>query len=242
MNTLEMVGIILGLVGAVGSGPVIASAVSKAADNRRKARLSYLWRLNDHGWAIVKPRYEGRKARIEDILAMQRLRDALTKNRVNQIDIDDDKPIPTDRNIILICGPDANMASAQIEPELRLSMEYGYDKELKKPFIIDHITGLKYCSPSDESGEQKDIALLAKLSFNAHPYIYLLCWGVHGPGTTGAAQMLLEPDFIETIRKGKPHDDFVAIVSVPYKSFDAIEKPTLIYFRKGKDVYRDQRA
>lgn len=237
--TAEMLGIILGIVSVV---PVLTLWFNKAAETRRKSRLSYLWTSNDHGWAIVKPQYEGRKARIEDVLATQKLRDVLAKNKLDVIDIDDDKPIPADRNLILICGPEANKASKRIAPDLQLSFEYRYDKTLKKPHIFDHATGLKFFSPSDESGELKDVALLAKLSSKAHPYVCVLCWGLHGPGTTGAAQMLLEPDFIAAIRKHRPNDDFVSVIGVPYKTFDAIDTPKLITLRKGNDAYRDVRS
>jgi hypothetical protein len=243
MGTVEALGFFLGILGAL---PVVGLAAAKLTDIRRKNKLSYLWRMNDQGWAIIKPRYAERMARIEDVIAAQKLRDWFTRNQIDFVDIDDSKEVPKDRNLILICGPEANKVSAKVASSLHLSFEYRFDRGENRPYIFDHSTGAKLWSPSDESGQSNDLALVAKLTPKGSTNVWVLCWGLHGPGTTGGAQALLESEFIgavrwrpllDVLRNRRRHEDFVAVVGVPYVSFDSTKTPKLHAIRKGADAY-----
>ncbi len=229
----------LTVVGIIGFGGLCTFAGSITATYRNH-RLAHIWRTNTLRWVIIKPQYQGRMARIEDILAAEQFRDTFAKHGIAFTDLDDRKPIPVDHNIIFICGPEANQASAKIARQYPLSIEYRYDAATHLPYFFDHVENKALYSPSDQDkNEHLDLALVAKLTSRNSSSINVFCWGLHGPGTTGAARWLFEDEFLDQCRKEPPTRDFVALISVPYQTFDVVGTPRLQTIRKGIAVYRE---
>ena len=231
---MEVWGIGLGIIGAFGVIPVFVAGITKLGELLTNSHLSYVWRMNSLGWAIIKPRYDQRMARIEDVIATQKIRDFFQRKKIRFIDRDDRDPAPDGLNLICICGPKANKVSSELAPQFPLSWEICVDSA-GTPFLLDHKTKANIYAPN---GQPVHFALLAKVSEKTGNRNFIFCWGLGGTATIGAAQMLFDPVLLTAIRKRKPKQDFAAIVAVPFTSFDTIGTPMLYALRKGPDVYR----
>jgi hypothetical protein len=183
------------------------------------------WKFSYKKVAIIHPLYRGPKgetmpanmARIEDVMAVEIVVEIIKQLGLDYSVQNDTETIPQNTDLILICSPKGNECSQNVENKNKLPHSFRKVPGNSDCYILlNKRTAEEYWSPMDKEGEQIDIALLARY-FDNNPkrYVYLF-WGIHGPGTFGAAKFLEDRENIKKINRKVGNKDFSVIIKTPF--------------------------
>lgn len=158
-------------------------------------------------WVIVLPRYKRKYRREEDILASEQIQKHCLELGFKCLIQDDSQTIPSDKNIIFICGPKSNKATDRYMNTFQHSIDIGADMAT----VIDKRANITYTSISENGNLKKDVAILIRYIDQVTGTTYIFCAGIHGLGTLGAAKMLTE---YRLMRYLKARDSFESVIEV----------------------------
>jgi hypothetical protein len=217
--TLAEWGSVASFLSLIGLIPVFYNAFLQLNDRRMARRTRVIRSARAKDWHLIRPNYDQRMARVEDVMACQEVFAKLNSMGMKVTVGGDDQTHPRDSNLVIICGPKSNKIAAQLLREVDLPFEVvdnvdGWGFRDKKAYQV-------YKSPMD-SGHQADIALFGKVTDHAGNTCYLL-WGIHGAGTVGAARGFVNDHFLENAWKRSKGSDFVGIIYIGFTSLDDIE-------------------
>lgn len=188
-----------------------------------KKNYKDFWNPNKKKWKIIKPKYVGSMARVEDILASNEIKRAFKSCEIPYEDTYDDKVIKDENNLIYICGPIANKASKDFCEQHNLTYEILHDSN-NTPYIIDKKTGNKIFSPLDLTTINKntDMCIVGRIYKKSTNTYNTFVFGLHGVGTYGGARYLASHDFIRNYSKKMKGHDFIFLVKVDFHEVDDI--------------------
>jgi hypothetical protein len=212
-------GAVAAFVALIGLIPVLYNAVLQLNDRRKSRHARIIRTARSNTWHLIRPNYDQKMTRVEDVMACQEVFAKLTGMGLRVTVGGDDQDHPKDSNLVLVCGPKGNAASARLQHEVELPFET-INNEGAWVFR-DKRTFQLYKSPLD-SGHQADIAIFGRVSDQAGNSCYLL-WGAHGSGTVGAARAFANDRFLEETWKLVKDRDFVGIIYFGFTSLDDIK-------------------
>ena len=170
---------------------------------------SIIWK-NNVDWIIIVPKYTGNYRRTEDIIASENIYTNFTKIGLRCEIQDDSMPIQSDKNLIFICGPKANKATEKFYKHFKIDINV----KSEPSFFCDTLSGSEYRSKMNMQTNtiENDFAILSRYIEPNTGRIYIFCAGLHGVGTLGSANFLMNYKLTKYIKK---HDSFESIISVP---------------------------
>ena len=211
-------GSIAAFVSLIGLVPVLSNAILQLNDRRKARRARVIRNARSKIWHLIRPDYGQKMARVEDVMACQEVFAKLTGMGFKVTVGGDDRPHPRDANLVLVCGPKGNKASAKFAHEVHLPFEVVENDGNWE--CRDNNTHQTYKSPLD-GGHGGDIAILGKVLDQAGNSCYLL-WGLHGAGTVGAARAFASDRFLEDTWKQVKNSEFIGIIYLGFSSLDDI--------------------
>lgn len=216
--TLADWGTIASFVALLSLVPILYNATLQLND-RRKARHARIIRsARSKTWHLIRPDYEKKMNRVEDVMACQEVFAKLTAMGFRVTTGGDDQNHPRDSNLVLVCGPKSNRVSSRFYREVELPFEVIDNNGTWE--YRDKKTHQVYTSPLDTE-HQADIAIFGKVVDQAGNSCYLL-WGLHGSGTVGAARAFANDRFLEETWKKVRDDDFIGIIYLGFTTLDDI--------------------
>ena len=154
--------------------------------------LRQFWTFTNSSVAIVFPMYGDPRdpgapktmAHVEDVLAIAKISRLLDGFKQKYTLDDDNTVLRTNEDLILICSPKGNKQSAKFVKDIQLPFNYVENG----PYFKDSMTGTEYAAVMDKKEGDADLGLIAKLKLTNPCRTVFLIWGLHGPGTFGAAE------------------------------------------------------
>lgn len=169
---------------------------------------SIVWK-NKADWVIILPQYTGKYRRVEDIIASEKIYNHCSNLGLNCTIQDDSQPIPTDKNLILVCGPKANKATKALYKFFKIQ----FKKDLDTYFFCDTLSECTYKSQTNQTTNsvEKDYAILSRYIEPNTKRVFIFCAGLDGLGTLGSAIKLTD---LETTKYIKEHESFESVLLV----------------------------
>lgn len=169
---------------------------------------SVIWK-NKTDWVIIVPQYTGKYRRVEDIIASEKIYTHCNNLGLSCSIQDDSQPIPTDKNLILICGPKANKATQKLYKDFKINFRTNNNTIT----FFDILSGCNYDSQINKVTQniEKDFAILSRYIDPDSKRIYIFCAGLHGLGTIGSANVLVGSQLVRYVKKT---ESFESIISV----------------------------
>jgi hypothetical protein len=199
--------------------PILYNAVLQLNDRRKARRARVIRSARSDTWHLIRPNYGQKMTRVEDVMACQEVFAKLTSMGFKvTVGGDNDQHHPRDANLVLVCGPKGNKASAKFAHEVSLPFEVIENNGAWE--CRDNNTHQVYKSPLD-NGHEADIAIFGKAHDQAGNSCYLL-WGLHGPGTVGAARAFANDRFLGDTWKEVKDSEFIGLIYLGFTSLDDI--------------------
>ena len=217
--TLADWGSVAAFVALIGLIPLLYNTGLQLNDRRKARHAQLIRKAQSKTWHLIRPNYNQKMARVEDVMACQEVFAKLTSMGFKvTVGGDDEQSHPKNSNLVLVCGPKGNKVSDVLYHEVQLPYEIVNDGSTWE--FHDKKAHQVYKSPMD-SGHQGDIAIFGKVVDQAGNSCYLL-WGLHGAGTVGAARAFADDRFLEDTWKKVKDNDFIGIVYLGFTSLDDI--------------------
>lgn len=179
---------------------------SKSANSK-----SVIWK-NKTDWIIIVPQYTGKYRRVEDIIASEKIYTHCNNLGLNCTIQDDSQPIPTDKDLILICGAKANKATQKLYKHFKIDFKDNNNTTI----FLDTLSGCNYESKINGKTQtlEKDFAILSRYIDPNTKRICIFCAGLHGLGTIGAANMLTDLQLVKYAKKIESFESIISVTSI----------------------------
>lgn len=218
-STLGDWGSIASIVALVGLVPVLYNAYLQLRDRYRLRRARIIRYAAKPTWHLIRPTFDHNMARVEDVIACQEVSAKLSGLGYKVTVGGDHQNPPRGSNLVLVCGPKGNKASARLLKEIELPFTL-VEKEQGWEFL-DRRTHQTYRS-AIEDGHHTDLALFGRVLDHAGNTCYIL-WGIHAVGTMGAGRAFADDRFLDETYKKVKDRNFVGIIHVAVTSPDDVE-------------------
>lgn len=173
----------------------------------RKSNIKKILWKNLKEWVIVVPQYLNKYRRVEDAIASEKISTYCEQLGLNCSIQDDIRSIPTDRNLIIICGPKSNKVAEQLYNHFKIK----FKSDSGDFYFWDELSQNIYMPQKNQSSSKNDYAVISRYFDSNTHRTCIFCAGLHGLGTLGAVTALINADFVNQIRK---LDNFESIISV----------------------------
>ena len=240
-------GIIIGLISSF-VGFLFAKGWERFQRYLKERRLRNFWTFRNNRVAIVYPMYDDPRfgknspktmAHVEDVLAMNLIVNLLKSLNIDYCLLDDTREIDDNMDLILVCSSTGNRQSKIFEENHELPIHFN---QKEKRFENQNLTDI-FESPMDATPSQNiDIGLVAKVLDNNPIRAIFLLWGIHGPGTLGAAKFVSEPDNLKFIGPNSGNNSISFLVTVPFHRINADKgggprEPGLVTLKTTRPYY-----
>lgn len=172
---------------------------------------SVIWK-NKTDWVIIVPQYTGNFRRVEDIIASEKIFNHCNSLGLHCIIQDDSQPIPTDKNLIFICGPKANKATKKMYKDFNIKFKENNDTTV----FFDALSGCNY-EPQiniNTHNLERDFGILSRSIDQNTNRICIFCAGLHGLGTLGSADLLTGSQLIKYIKKVESFESIISVSAI----------------------------
>ena len=161
---------------------------------------------------IIVPQYTGNFRRVEDIIASEKIFNHCNSLGLHCIIQDDSQPIPTDKNLIFICGPKANKATKKMYKDFNIKFKENNDTTV----FFDALSGCNY-EPQiniNTHNLERDFGILSRSIDQNTNRICIFCAGLHGLGTLGSADLLTGSQLIKYIKKVESFESIISVSAI----------------------------
>lgn len=172
---------------------------------------SIIWK-NKTDWVIIVPQYTGGYRRVEDIIASEKIYNYCNRLGLQCTIQDDSQPIPTDKNLILVCGPKANKVTQKLYNEFNITFKTNNNMTN----FFDTLSECTYESIINGTTQtiEKDFAILSRYIDPNTKRICIFCAGLHGLGTLGSAELLTGSQLVKYAKKSESFESIISVSAI----------------------------
>lgn len=187
---------------------LVKKGILKAKDANSK---SVIWK-NKTDWVIIVPQYTGKYRRVEDIIASEKIYTHCNNLGLHCTIQDDSQPIPSDKDLILICGPKANKITQKLYKDFKIEFKANNNTTI----FSDTLSGCNYESQNNGKTKnlEKDFAILSRYIDPNTKRICIFCAGLHGLGTLGSASILSGSQLVKYAKKAESFESIISVSAI----------------------------